>query len=190
MRTFFILSLMLVLSSLPCYAEKYPYALSVYTGQMTSNNFEDFFTEEAVNFKDSYLLAISLARNLGHWKDKLSYEVEGQLVKHFNRQKHWEFNLLGILRWEKFFWDDWLETSAAFGLGPSYATEKPEIEIENDSETARFMVYWVVELAIAPFKSQPQLELITRIHHRSDAFGLVADDGGSNALAVGFKYRF
>jgi hypothetical protein len=33
-------------------------------------------------------------------------------------------------------------------------------------------------------------KLITRIHHRSDAFGLVADGGGSNALAVGLKWRF
>jgi hypothetical protein len=29
-----------------------------------------------------------------------------------------------------------------------------------------------------------------RLHHRSDGFGLVAEDGGSNALCAGVRYRF
>jgi hypothetical protein len=32
--------------------------------------------------------------------------------------------------------------------------------------------------------------VILRLHHRSEAFGLVADEGGSNALVFGFKQRF
>ncbi len=190
MRCMTLLILSIFLSASCCNAEKYQYSLNFYSGQMTTNHFEDFFTEETVNYSKSYLLALSLARTIGHWRNKLSYEVEGQVVKHFNYQNHWEFNLLGVLRWEKFPWDNWLQTSAAFGLGPSWATRRPKIEIENDGETARFMVYWMTELAIAPFSSRPNLELFSRIHHRSDAFGLVADDGGSNALAFGLRYRF
>jgi hypothetical protein len=116
--------------------------------------------------------------------------LEGQLVKHFNLQSHWEFNLLGILRWEKFLWDPWLDTSMAFGLGASCATDKPKIEIQNDGETARTLVYLMFELAVVPLESQPQWEIITRIHHRSNAFGLIAEDGGSNALALGLRYSF
>jgi hypothetical protein len=36
----------------------------------------------------------------------------------------------------------------------------------------------------------PRVALITRIHHRSNAFGLISDEGGSNALAFGLKWRF
>ncbi|MCW8860256.1 MAG: acyloxyacyl hydrolase [Deltaproteobacteria bacterium] len=190
MRAIILLSLVFIFPIFSCHAEEPLSALSIYTGQLTTNHFEDFFTGERIRQKNSYLLAVALARQIGRWEDRLSYELEGQLVKHFKRQDHWEFNLLGVLRWEKFFWDQWLETSAAFGLGPSYATAEPEVEIEKDGESARFMVYWMLELAVAPFKLQPRLELISRIHHRSNAFGLVADNGGSNALTIGFKYRF
>ncbi len=190
MRNTLVLIFLMLTCVSPVFAEQGDYAFNLYIGQMTSNHFDDFFLGEDADFEDSYLLAATLARRLGGYQDLLSYEVEGQLVKHFDLQDHWEFNALGVLRWEPFFWDRWLETSAAFGLGGSYATEKPQVEIDNDGETSRFLVYWMLELAVAPFSARPDLELIARIHHRSDAFGLVADDGGSNALALGIKYRF
>lgn len=165
-------------------------AFNLYLGQMTSNHWDDFFRGQKVDFEDSSLLTASLARRLGGYKELLSYEIEGQVVKHFSRQDHWEFNALGVLRWEPFWWDKWLETSGAFGLGPSYATQKPQIEIDTDGDSAHFLLYWMLELAVAPFAEQPELELVSRIHHRSNGYGLFADDGGSNALAIGFKYRF
>ena len=51
------------------------------------------------------------------------------------------------------------------------------------------MIYWMLELALG-LPDYPRVALITRIHHRSDAFGLIADEGGSNALAFGLKWRF
>ncbi len=157
---------------------------------MTNNKWEEFFTSDEIDDEDSYLLAVTLAKRLGGFRQLLSYEVEGQVVRHFKLQDHWEFNALGVLRWESFFWDDWLDTSVAFGMGPSFATEKPKVELQNDGETAQFLLYWMLELAIAPIPSRPDLELLTRIHHRSNVYGLLADNGGSNALAVGFRYRF
>ncbi len=165
-------------------------AFSLYAGQMTNNHWDDFFRGQEVMEEDSYLLVAALSRRLGGYRDLLSYEVEGQLVRHFKLQDHWEFNALGVLRWEPFFWDRWLETSAAFGMGPSYATQKPTVEVENDGDTAKFLLYWMLELAVVPYRGQPDLELLTRIHHRSNGYGLFADEGGSNALAVGFRYRF
>jgi hypothetical protein len=47
----------------------------------------------------------------------------------------------------------------------------------------------MIELAIG-LPDYPRVAFITRIHHRSDAFGLVADGGGSNALVFGLKWRF
>jgi hypothetical protein len=46
----------------------------------------------------------------------------------------------------------------------------------------------MVELEFV-FPSHPNVSVITRIHHRSNAFGIVADDGSSNVLAFGFKFR-
>lgn len=170
-----------------CSAE-YLFALNLYAGRLTSNNWEEFFTSE-LDFKDSYLVTAALARRIGGYGDKASFEIEGQIVKHFNIQTHWELNALVAARWEAFWWDDILDTSVAFGLGPSFASDEPEIETENDGNTSRFMMYWMLELAIG-LPDYPRVALITRIHHRSDAFGLVADGGGSNALAFGLKWRF
>lgn len=169
-------------------ADERLYALNLYAGRLTSNHWEEFFTSN-LDFKDSYLVTAALARRIGAYGDKASFEIEGQIVKHFNIQTHWELNALVTARWEAFWWDDVLDTSVAFGLGPSYATEKPEIEIDNNEETSRFLVYWMLELAVA-LPKYSHIAWITRIHHRSDAFGLIADGGGSNALAMGLKWKF
>lgn len=166
------------------------YSLNLYTGRMTSNHWEDFFIHNSrLSFNDSYLIAASLARRVGKYGNKASFEVEGQVVKHFDTQKHWEINALVTTRWESFWWDRFLDTSVAFGVGPSYAFDEPEIEIKNDGDKSRFLIYWMMELA-AGLPDYPDVAFIVRLHHRSDAFGLVAEEGGSNALAFGLKYRF
>jgi len=180
----------------PCLAEIKPledkpsYALSVYGGRITDNEIGDFavgFLD--LDFEDSYLVALALARRIATYNELASFEVEGQIVKHFDRQDHWEFNGLIVARWEAFFWDRYLDTSLAAGIGPSYATDVPEIEIQRSGESERLQVYMLVELeAVLP--SHPNIAAIIRIHHRSNAFGIVADDGTSNALAFGLKFRF
>jgi hypothetical protein len=164
------------------------YALNLYAGRLTSNHWEEFFSSK-LDFKDSNLVTAALARRIGAYGDKASFEIEGQIVKHFNIQTHWELNALVVARWEAFWWDDVLDTSVAFGLGPSYATDEPEIETEINGNTSQFLIYWMLELALG-LPDYPRVALITRIHHRSDAFGLIPDGGGSNALAFGLKWRF
>ena len=170
------------------WAEERLYALNLYAGRLTSNHWEEFFSSE-LDFKDSCLVTVALTRRIGAYEDKASFEIEGQIVKYFNIQTHWELNALATARWEAFWWDDVLDTSLAFGLGPSFATDEPEIELERDGDTSRFLIYWMLELAVG-LPDYPRVALITRIHHRSDAFGLINDGGGSNALAFGLKWRF
>ena len=172
------------------WADERLYALNLYAGRMTSNHWDEFFyNADDLDFKDSYLIGVTLARRIGKYQDKASFEIEGQIVKHFHFQTHWELNALVAARWEAFWWDDVLDTSVAFGLGPSYATDEPEVEIENDGDTSQLLVYWMLEVAMG-LPDYPRVALITRIHHRSDAYGADADTGGSNTLAVGLKWRF
>ncbi|PKN18506.1 MAG: hypothetical protein CVU71_13550 [Deltaproteobacteria bacterium HGW-Deltaproteobacteria-6] len=171
-------------------AEKKPYYLNIFAGQMTTNHWENFFgVGEALDFKNSYFAAASIARRIGAFKKMASFEIEGQVVKHFNIQNHWELNALVTARWDAFWWDKYIDTSLAFGLGPSYATADPEIEIMNDGTTSKWLAYWMMELTLG-LPEYSRVSLITRLHHRSNAYGLFADKGGSNALAIGLKYRF
>jgi len=189
-RVIGICILIIICLSTPCLSQEKDLALGLYGARLSYNNWHEFFSEQSLNFADSYLVAVTLSKTLKRWPYNLSTEAEGQIVKHFKRQDHWEFNLIETIRWSRIFGDFLPETSIAFGLGLSETSEKPEVEMENDGETARLLVYWMTELALAPCKSVPDLELILRIHHRSTAFGLLANDGGSNALAAGLRYRF
>jgi hypothetical protein len=185
----FVLLLFLAFCPVAAAGEKQPNALNLYWGRMTTNAWEDVLRPGEVDRYPSSLVALTLARTIGASGELLSYETEGQLVRHYGRQDHWEFNVLAGLRWEPFWWDRLLDTSLAFGLGASYATRRPPVELAKTGETERLLAYWVLELALA-LPDRPQLALIVRLHHRSGAYGLFANEGASTAPAIGLKYRF
>ncbi len=142
--------------------------------------------------EDSYLTALASTRKMASYGNKIDLELEGQIVKHFRGQEHWEFNGLGAARWLPFPWDHYLDTSFAFGAGLSVATEIPDVEEERrgDDQTQEVLAYLMLELELALPDSQ-SWSAVTRIHHRSGAFGLFNGvTGASNALAFGIKYRF
>lgn len=171
-------------------AAEQEYALNLYGGKLTANNWEEFFFDaDQVDFVAAEIFVVSLAKRLNGSEQNIHYEIEGQIAKHNGIQQHWELNGLGVARWQPFWWDRLLETSAAFGLGLSYATEKPQAEMQIEGSSEQWMLYWMMELALG-LPQYPQIALISRIHHRSEAYGLLADEGGANALAIGLKYRF
>ena len=166
------------------------FAFSVYAGRMTDGDFGDAISGKS-DFIDAYVVVGALSWTfVRYFEDALSFELEGQIGKWWGDQDNLEFNLPVAIRWSKFPWNHYVSTSLAYGLGPSYATEKPEAEIDLHDTTKRFLVYWFGEIAFGPPESN--WAGIFRIHHRSGAFGLIADhgEGGSNTLAAGLKYRF
>ena len=166
------------------------FAATVYGGRMTDGVFEDTLTGQA-DFIDAYVMVGALSWTFSRsFEDALSFELEGQIGKWFGDQDNFEFNFPVVIRWSKFPWNNYVSTSLAYGLGPSYATEKPAAETELEGSTRKFLVYWFAEIAFGPPHSN--WAGVFRIHHRSGAFGLIADrhEGGSNTLAIGLKYRF
>ena len=81
-----------------------------------------------------------------------------------------------------------MATRLSWGIGPSYATELPAVELETNGSRTRWLIYWYGELTRGP--PAAGWEQLLRLHHRSDGFGLVAGDGGSNALCAGVRCRF
>ena len=143
-------------------------------------------------FEDSYLTALALTRRMASYDNKIDLELEGQVVKHFEGQEHWEFNGLGAIRWLPFPWDKYIDTSFAAGAGLSYAAETPKVEEERrgDGQTAQLLTYLMLELELAMPGSR-HWSFVSRIHHRSGAFGLFNGvTGASNAWGFGIKYQF
>ncbi len=165
-----------------------PSAITVFGGSMTDNDWEDAFAPWTLDFRDSTFVGLAVSHGIGRFDHRLGFEIEGQVVRHFGDQDHWEFNLPIIGRWEAFPWDAVVDTSLAFGVGPSYSSAKPKVEVANDGDSRRLLVYWMLEIEVGP--PDKGWSAIFRLHHRSGAFGLVADEGGSNAMVIGLKQRF
>ena len=166
------------------------FAVTIYGGRMTDSDFGDTLIGQ-FDFVDAYVVVGALAWTFAsYYENALSFEIEAQVGKWFGDQHNWEFNLPVAVRWSKFPWGNYVATSLAYGLGPSYASEEPEEEIKLNDSTKKFLVYWFGELTLGPPESNWAASL--RIHHRSGAFGLVEEQGrgGSNTVAVGVKYRF
>jgi hypothetical protein len=181
--------LVFLLGMSPTIALAQDYALSLYAGRLTKEKFERAILPDA-EFADATIIVAAGSWTVSRFFDgKLSCELEAQVGKYVGDQNHWEFNLpiLGF-RWHRFPWDDHLATTIAWGIGPSYATEVPPVELETNDSSSHWLIYWFGEFTLGP--PTANWEVLMRLHHRSDGFGLVAADGGSNAICAGLRYRF
>jgi hypothetical protein len=165
-----------------------PSAIAVFGGLVTNNDWEDALAPWDLEYRESFLAGLAISHRIGRFDHRIDFEIEGQVVRHFGDQDHWEFNLPIVGRWKTFPWDEVVDTSLAFGIGPSYANEKPPAEVAIEGDSHRLLVYWMAEIEAGP--PDRDWSAVIRIHHRSEAFGLVADEGGSNAIVIGFKQRF
>jgi hypothetical protein len=168
------------------------WAATVYGARISSQpGWEDILLDSAgTEFVDSYLLTAAVSRQYAEaYGGALAFEAEGQIVRHFGDQSHWEFNAVPVvLRWNRFPWSRRVASSAAFGLGLSYATEMPPVEVALEGESREWLVYWVMELTAGPVESRWAVSL--RLHHRSVGYGLMGDEGGMNAVGLGVRLRF
>lgn len=160
-------------------------SIALFGGVMTDNDWRDFFSPNDIDFGDSTLAGIAASRSLWRFDNGASLEIEGQAVRHFGEQDHWELNLPVVGRWHGFPWDNWLDTSIALGIGPSWASKIPKVEAAQEGSSQQWMVYWLGEIEVG-FPSSPWRGMV-RLHHRSGAYGVVADEGGSNVLTVGIR---
>lgn len=166
--------------------------LTVYGGKYTDESLGNVLVNKPVAFEHSFLGVAALARTLGGTARPFQWEVEAQLGKHGGIQFHWEFNLLPVIRWQRFPWNRHLNTTVAIGNGLSYAGSVPPLERSSPTNigATRLLNYVMVEMTVAA----PQLvdtSLVVRVHHRSGIYGIFNDvHGGSNIIAVGVKQAF
>ena len=141
---------------------------------------------------DAYLLTFEVGKGVYRWRDYLSVELQTQVGRYFGRQSNVEWTAAVIGRWEKFPWDHAVDTSFAFGMGPSVASQTPTLEDERrgaDEGAQQVLNFVLVEFDFA-LPSAPEWALATRFHHRSGVFGLFGAGEGSSAFLLGLRYRF
>jgi hypothetical protein len=164
---------------------------SVYGAQLSAERtWQKLFTEPGGRFIDAYLLTGAIAKPYAQFRQgAFQLEAEGQLGYNFGAQDHWEFNAVPVVaRWKRFPWNERISTSAAFGLGLSYASELPAMERTLEGDSQQFLVHWFAEVTAGPAGSPWAATL--RLHHRSDGLGLLGTEGGMNALGLGVRMHF
>ena len=168
--------------------ERYKWFLTAYAGAHAQDDIGDVLTLQPKFEDNAYIGALALARELWHYKKYLSFELEGQVAKHFNKDTHWEFVGVLIGRWHHFPWNKYVDTSFAVGDGISYYTEVSEVEEDDDDDAQRALNYLLFEVALG-LPKYPKWDLVLRLHHRSSIFGLWGA-GGSNFVCAGIKFGF
>lgn len=167
-----------------------PWSVMFYSGFGTASDLGQVLTFD-IDSEDSQFLGVVLNREIFSFWRHFSFELEGQVLRHFGKQDNWEFDGLFLVRFNPFPWDKYLDTSFAVGDGLSYATSTPKIEEEqHPNQTYRFLNYLMLELAFM-LPKYPEWALATRIHHRSGIYGTFDGvDGASNFLGLGLRYHF
>lgn len=163
-----------------------PWAVTGLVGRHDDSRFLEILALEGGQWQSSYMAGLVLARELPGWRrGDLAWEGEVQLFRHRGDQALWEGNVAVNLRWTRFPWDGLVDTSIGFGQGLSLASERPPIE----DDTRRLLHYMHVEVEMRP-PGAGQLSVVSRLHHRSGAFGTYGTEGGSNFVTLGLRYRF
>jgi hypothetical protein len=165
------------------------YYTSVFAGNITDQDFHQILLEPwDTEFLDSWMVGGAIGFERPTRWSRVDLGAEVQLVKWFGDQDHWELNAMPILGRYRFEGTAWLLRSVSFGLGLSYASEVPVEEVIDDGESNRFMVYWAAEAEFG--RTDSKYTPFIKLHHRSNAFGLIDEDAGSNTLALGLRRRF
>jgi hypothetical protein len=179
--------------------DRHPYALLYYYGWTVSDPLWRIFTGETHRWPE-HIQSAELAKTLDkdNFLRKLVSPIVGvvQLAGDLtlrtgkNEKTIYEFDPYLSFRWANWPWNHYVTTSLALGEGISYATEVPNVEIRNNTNTRRLLNFLMFEATFA-VPSYPQLQFVGRIHHRSGAFGLYrAGNTGSNDVGIGVRYLF
>jgi hypothetical protein len=118
--------------------------------------------------------------------------IEGVVGKHNGLQHNWEAGAVWQLRFAPLPLP-LLRVRPAVGIGLSSAIGNPAYEDgpKGDPEKRyRLLNFNIYELEWS-LQQAPAVSLVTRIHHRSGIWGVIAPPlVGSNFLAVGLRYNF
>ena len=147
------------------------------------------------DYGDNYFVGGAVSRRLGRIAPDWIVDLEvgaGYRFKQVNAPETWA---AAFLRYDGFFWNRYLYTTAAISTGLSYVTRVSDIEKDAGSDRgspngSKVLHYLAPEFTFA-LPERRDSELVIRFHHRSGAFGTFNGVwGGSNVVTVGFRQRW
>ena len=160
----------------------------VFGGPVFLNDWGELVTLQNIEYSDAVIFGVAggLRWDLGH--PRLKFSMEAQLARYFGSQESWEVNLVpAMIHYVPRDGIGPLE-SLGFGLGFSYASEPPAVELARGDETTQEKWYWAIEAAFE--SGRPDREYILRIHHRSTGSSTIGSGRSTNAVVFGVRQSF
>ena len=177
-----------------------PWSVAVYHSVMTDNSLSDVLTAHVTlhyGFLDSVDVSYQVAENLfeGHpdgsypfWRPFAgSLSVAGNLTRRTGDPNGpmFEFDSYVLWRSRHVPVSPFLASTFAVGDGVSYATRVPAREVGGQ----HLMNFLTLEGTLG-LPSHRGVDLVLRVHHRCDAWGLFGPGAATNALGMGVRYSF
>ena len=181
-------------------------SVALYAGQGVDLNLREFpqaVLEGDLRRESSYFVSLGLGKVRGtlggsidalrgSFVENVRHGYEVVLVQHHGLQDNFELGAAYLLRSPDLAAGH-LRINVAGGAGISHAFGTPSYEDgPADNPDRRYPTQLLVLLeAEWGWDSLPRVALVTRLHHRSGAYGAIAPSGvGSNFVAAGLRYRF
>lgn len=163
-------------------------SFSVTAGAMSENGINVVFNLDELRFYGNSFVGLAFGYEKPLRDDRWLVGFEAQLNHHFGKDTYQELAFPATIRFRPR--SPWVRSfdSFAFGVGLSFTSETPQVEIDRRGSSQRTLVYLLYEAAFAVGDTGDALYF--RLHHRSDGYGLFAKDSGSNAFALGYRKSF
>jgi hypothetical protein len=181
-------------------------SVGLYAGQGVDLNLRELpgaVLQGELKRESSYFVSLGLGKIFGTlgggvealrstFVENVRHGYELVLVQHHGLQDNFELGAAYLLRSPDLALAR-LRVNVAGGVGFSHAFGTPSYEDgPADDPSRRYPTQLLILLeAEWSWDSLPQMALVTRVHHRSGAYGTIAPSGvGSNFVAAGLRYRF
>ena len=155
-------------------------------GIMTEGTWYEIVKPDVLTFADSYMVGGAIGRDRAIGTSRFRFGTEVQLLVHFGRQDHFELSVPLTLRYVPR--RNRRIRSVAAGVGLSYASKIPQVEIDRNGASQRLFVHWLAEMEFG--LPDPDASLFFRMHHRSDGYGVFEVDAGSTGFLFGYRKRY
>lgn len=128
------------------------------------------------------------ATNPHHVEFELPQTLEIINEKSAERSPFVMYNTSFLVRWVEFPWNDYVKTTFGMGVGITYMTKVPLIDIDrhpDDTNRSRVKFNWPIQMTFA-LPSRPEHQLMLFLGHHSG--GHIFDVGGFNSVGLGYRF--
>jgi hypothetical protein len=142
-------------------------------------------------YEESWIVAGTFSRRIGGFGRFIDIEAETGLAKRFGNISEVEVWGAVYFRWKAFPWNNYLRTTIGLSTRLNWASGVPEAErIRAINKKGRQLLHFFSPEMTFGLPSEPDWDMVLRIHHRSGWWVFPDIGGGAQFLVIGVRHTF